>query len=113
MREAQFRLSGSLFVYRPVSACGLTRVQDERTHPTSKGSASRKGRGWSMRSRGKPRPWFEWVSVSTLPLVRSGANALPRLHVGTLKSADGIPQLQPLVAPQVLHFMQVPLRTSV
>ena len=24
-----------------------------------------------------------------------------------------IPQLQPLVAPQVLHFMQVPLRTSV
>ena len=32
-KTAQFRLSGSLFLYRPVSACGLTGVQGERTHP--------------------------------------------------------------------------------
>ena len=29
----QFRLSGSLFMYRPVSACGLTRVKGERIRP--------------------------------------------------------------------------------
>ncbi len=66
-----------------------------------------------MNPRGISLPSFEWVSVSTLPLVKSGANALPRLHVGTQASSGGIRQLQPLVAPQVLHFMQVPLRTSV
>ena len=29
----------ALSVYRPVSACGLTRVQDALARPTSKGSA--------------------------------------------------------------------------
>ena len=33
--------------------------------------------------------------------------------VAALTSNSQSPQLHPLVAPQVLHFMQVPLRTSV
>ncbi len=32
---------------------------------------------------------------------------------GASAPAPKLVQLQPLVAPQVLHFMQVPLRTSV
>ncbi len=57
-------------VYRPVSACGLTRVGGERT-----------------------RPLREWEELPRRPTL--------------------FRQLQPDVAPQVLHFMQVPFRTSV
>ncbi len=50
--------------------------------------------------------------VFRLPLRPVGRGSLvPRCRA--LVARPGMSQLQPLVPPQVLHFMQVPLRTSV
>lgn len=84
-------------VYRPVFfACGLDCVWGERTRPVKEweGLVFRP----TLSRRGQDhRGWILW------PL---------RIPQGTRSVYPGAYE-QPLVAPQVLHFMQVPLRTSV
>ena len=57
----------------------------------------------------KGSAWTGGVGV-TLPPRGGAGQALPGVPPGMIAPA---PQLHPLVPPQVLHFMQVPLRTSV
>lgn len=85
-------------MYRPVSACGLIRVRGERTRPGTEakpvGFASS---GWQGVACDRPK---------THPVSHEA-----RQH--SEQRAPNPPQLHPDVPPQVLHFMQVPFRTSV
>ena len=110
----QFRLSGSLVV--PPGFCLRPDPRSGRAHPPRHPS-NRKTR-FSKREIADP-------SCRPRPGSRIGGGRSPDAKAGlhgsaSLSSAQSLAsrsvtrhQLHPLVAPQVLHFMHVPLRTKV
>ncbi len=82
---------------------------DPQDHDITKKGAHRSA-PFSFANLGSPIP----PDVSACGLVRvRGERTRPGCQARRLGNAPEFGQLQPLVPPQVLHFMQVPLRTSV
>ena len=105
-----------ILIDRPVFfACGLDCTWDERTRPVKEWEGANipphpvRGRHGHVGRAEKG----QMVSLATCLRIRRD-----RHRIGSVRPLrPGLPgrlaQLHPLVAPQVLHFMQVPLRTSV
>ncbi len=110
----QFRLSGSLVV--PPGFCLRPDLRSGRAHPSR--VPSNHTPRFSGREEADP-------SCRPSPASRRRGGRFPGIKVelrgsATLSSKQGLMhspvtrhQLHPLVAPQVLHFMHVPLRTKV
>ncbi len=104
---------------RYFSACGLNVVGGERTRPLYARVFIENPPGWIERVSQKPAESnsvpIEEAKVPPCPSSISSGCGLPVGKTATPTRPPGtrLAQLHPDVPPQVLHFMQVPLRTSV